>query len=148
MPSFNLEKLQRLVEEQRMAARNLADVNERLRDDRGAMMRLHGILIKEASSPNAQAALSEKMKLSVEELAVMSKQEILTYQVQRKGEVLAFELDIDFQTFSKFIHARESVRRLEGVAEERAGCFDRYAIVPGLLAAVGEWGFNTKEMGL
>lgn len=148
MPSFNLEKLRRLVEEQRMAARNLTDINERLMDDRHEMRRLHGILIREASSPNAQAALSEKMKLSVEELVAMSKQEILTYQVSRNGEVLAYELNINIQTFHKFIHARESVKRLEGVAEERRGRLDRYAIVSALLAAVGEWGFNTKEMGL
>jgi len=148
MPSFNLEKLQRLVEERAMAANNLKDANDRLRESRTEMNRLHAILTANAGSPNAQAALSEKMKLSLSELADKGTQGVLAYQVERNGELRTHELNINIQTFNKFIHARENVRRLEGVVDERQERLDRYAIVSSLRSAVAEWGFNTMEMGL
>jgi hypothetical protein len=148
MPSFNLEKLQRLTEEQAMAANNLKDANDRMREIRGEMNRLHAILMANAGSPNAQVALSDKMKLPQSDLADMGAQGVLSYQVETNGEPRTYELNINIQTFNKFIHIRDQIMRLEGVVNERREHLARYAIVSSLRSAVGEWGFNTTEMGL
>lgn len=144
--SFDLEKLQRLVEGQRAAAASLRGANERLRDTRDEVRRLRDILMRDAGTSGARTALEERMRAPLEELARMTSEELTSYTAMRGGERVVFDLGVNVQTFNKFIRLRESLARLERVVEKQRTELDRFAIIPGLLVAINGWGFNQRDL--
>jgi hypothetical protein len=148
MPSFDLQKLQRLVDERNVASLALGDANERLRDERSEMNRLRGSLMLQVESQQAKHALQKLLNTPADDLTALSNSEILGYPIERRGEVVSLTLNINLQTLYRFIHIRDMVKRLEGVAAGRAAHFEGYAVVPGLINAVRDWGFNTADLGV
>lgn len=148
MPSFNLEKLRRLVEERSLAQLALADISNRLREERREMVRLSDMLMRNAGSHAAQEALQARMGMSASDLALMSADEIRTYEVDRRNEIIALALNVSTQELNKFIHARDSVQRLQGVEQQRREHLSSFAVVDSLLAAVSAWGFNLRDLGV
>lgn len=148
MPSYDKPKLLKMLEQRRAAFLGLRDLNERLRDAQAQRAHLSGAIRSAATEQGANFdAIDRLLAMPVDAARRLSKEEVEIYEIELGSRVQRYLSGISFETFQRYLDAREKVERLQQQLCHAQEAIDaRFAIVPRLIEAVRGWGFRDPEL--
>ncbi|MEG2280218.1 MAG: hypothetical protein RSB86_11180 [Comamonas sp.] len=150
MPSYDKEKLMRMMQEQRVGFLASSDLSERLRGLRSQSSRMEQGMRTSAQSVDATDFLEILLELPLEKAVERPLEQVETYHRLVKkaaGDVKAeFSSDINYSTWCEFNQVRLRMQRIESEQNRHNGLMnERFAILPKLKDAVVDWGFNNPD---
>lgn len=150
MPSYDKEKLMRMMQEQRVGFLASSDLSERLRGLRSQSSRMEQGMRTSAQSVDATDFLEILLELPLEKAVERPLEQVETYHRLVKkpaGDVKAeFSSGINYSTWCEFNQVRLRMQRIESEQNRHNGLMnERFAILPKLKDAVVDWGFNNPD---
>ncbi len=150
MPSYDKEKLLRMMQERRVGFLASRDLMERQGDLRKRVDHMIRVIRDNAYSCGAVDYAESLLKKTVEEAMRLSREQVETYRAEnqtRSGPVeKEYATGISYSTWGEFNQLRSRYERVSSEIERNSALMDeRYAILPRLKDAVIDWGFNNPD---
>lgn len=144
MPSYNREKLERLIEARRAALLRRRDVYERANDAREESNRRRERIRYAAQQVATPTEFVERLlALRDDEAMALPDDEIDTYRRPYQGGAeRGFNSGIAVESYRRYIAARREVDRLAALLADAQADVEQHRIVPNLVEAVKQWGFR------
>lgn len=144
MPSYDKEKLVRMLEQRRRAQVALRDLSDRRLDAKQQTASLRAAILHDAKGWAGHEVVNRLLKLSVAEAAKLSAAEI---QEQAMSDGRIWKTGINVDNYRRFIALRDRAQRLDRECDNETRDFQaRFGIVRQLIEAVQGWGFVNPEM--
>jgi hypothetical protein len=148
MATYDKEKILGLLERRRAAGMNLRDLSDRAREERATISRMRQTMERNAMGRAPAAVIERLLDLPLQKALALQKDDVCGYAIERKGGGEDRHITgIVFETWLQYQGARQKHERL--VASEatlRAEFDEQFGVVPRLLDAIREWGFNNPEL--
>lgn len=150
MPSYDKEKLMRMMQERRVGFLASRDLSERLRGLRAQASRMEQGMRINAQSVDAADFMEILLGLPLEEAMARPADKVETYIRLMKrvsGEMeKVFSSGINYSTWCEFNQVRMRIERIQIEQSRHDGLMsERFAILPKLKDAVVGWGFNNPD---
>lgn len=150
MPSYDKEKLLRMMQERHIGFLAVRDLRDRQRNVRMQIESMKRRIRECAASMGANDHAEGLLHLSLADAAALTTEAVESYvQVQHRSSGVIeqkFQSGIGYAMWTEFNHLRERYERQENeVGRIQASADERYAILPGLMEAVRRWGFSDPE---
>lgn len=150
MPSYDKEKLLRMMQERRVGFLNSRDLSQRLNDLRTQISRMSQTMRINAQSVDASDFMEELLALPLEEAMARPAEQVERFlrTWNTRSEAVQHERlsGISYSTWCEFNQLRSRFERIQ-VEQRRHEALmnERYAILLKLKDAVIDWGFNNPD---
>ena len=150
MPSYDKEKLMRMMQERRVGFLTSRDLSERLRDLRAQASRMALNMRVSGQSAGSPDFIEMLLAMPLEEAMARSKEQVENYRYlvkTRSGDVEKVSSSgVHYATWCEFNQMRMRVERIEIEQNRHDGLMtERFAILQKLKDAVVDWGFNNPD---
>lgn len=145
---YDIQKLNRMLEQRRAASLANRDIAERYRAAKGLMELRHGEIMRTASKKAIDSGFVKVLlAMPVEQANALKAKDVEEFAVETENGRCVHFSDIPFQTFQSYIEHRERCTLLNAEREAKSLDFQaRFAIVPSLVDAVVAWGFKRPDL--
>ena len=151
MPSYDKEKLLRMMQARRVEFLATRDLNDRLRNAREEVRRVRTHIEQSAQYAGARDFIEGLLNLPLAQAATLPRQQVEGYPEVRIGQIngeqeARIASGVSYAMWTDFIQAREREGRMQQEQERvQEQMNERFACVPNLQSAVREWGFTDPE---
>ena len=147
MPSYDKDKLIRLLERKRAAYMTLRDFSHRALEAREALAKHQRVMLDAAAQKGGEDALRGLFRLPLAETGVVSRSQVESYEVLRGGNKYSLTTGVSWDWWTQYLALRGKAERLASEEKKHSENVQRqFAIVQPLLEAVRDWGFNNPEL--
>lgn len=150
MPSYDKEKLMRMMQERHVGFLAARDLQDRQRDLRKDIARIAQNMRISAASTGQADVVEHLLQLPLDQARALTREQVekTRYVVPTPSGGVEREAHtgIDGQTWGDYLQYRSRMERLETELQRNQTLMnDRYAILPKLKDAVVDWGFKNPD---